>query len=107
MSTSKLRRSIASLDAFDCKSIEPESRDAAALALALRSTLEQARAGQMSWSDRDALLGWMHKNRKSMPTPCLGLCGRLENRLSFSFLPGLSWPGLRQEAVPSTAASAA
>ncbi|CAM9539644.1 unnamed protein product, partial [Ectocarpus sp. 8 AP-2014] len=32
---------------------------------------------------------------------------RLENRLSFSFLPGLSWPGHRQEAVPSAAVSAA
>lgn len=54
---------------------QPDSRDATALAQVLGSTLEEARAGQLAWSDREAIVSWLLKNRRSMPPPCAGLCG--------------------------------
>lgn len=57
---------------LDCE--QADSRVAVALAQALGNTLEEARAGQVSWSDRDILMRWLHINGKAAPAPCSGLC---------------------------------
>lgn len=54
--------------------LQADSRDAIVLAQVLGGTLEEARAGEISWLDRELVGKWLDRNGKLAPVPCSGLC---------------------------------